>query len=474
MNLVRLLLLAALSLGLSGCATRGALKISCRDFDKHVTRLDASDLLREIQGDADGKTSLALDAKPLPPKVNSLLSPLGERIRTLSLPSITAGQEVRAEQRTPNVLLLSGGGQWGAFGAGFLKARQAPGLPTRVDYDVITGVSTGGLQALFVAIDREDSEAYTALAREYAPAKESDLVDRGATPMALITGSFAGLNPLRATIEKALCTGGDPAAGCPMIEKLARANRTVLVGFVNATTGDFEYADVVALASAGADRGVEELRNAQQCLTGVTLASAAMPVFFQQVKINNQVYYDGGVRLSVFEGKIARDVEEGYAAARAKSLTPPFASIGKALAPTPNLYVMRNGPTHLLGPDGKPGPNPVANERGDAITAAERSESILVNQLEVGSIASLRLARPSGPILLMTADGYEAWPGKTDPGVAAGECKKGKGMFDPKFMECLQRYGAFMALNHKWRPLPDLPTIAATRDSEAAARAVLE
>lgn len=472
MNLARLTLLAISAAALSGCATRGAIAIHCDHFKEHVTRLESTRLLREIQGETGEPArdaEAALTVQPQGVGAAMLLSPLAQRIRALSQKPFIA-QGGGSGQKPLNILLLSGGGQWGAFGAGYLQALQGKGSAQRVDYDMITGVSTGGLQALFVAIDREDPDAaYAAMAKEYRPEKESDLVDRGSKPMALLTGSFAGLDPLRRTIERALCTGGDPAAGCPMIEKLARSDREVLVGFVNAATGDFEYADVVALAREGtAGRSLDALRNAQQCLTGVTLASAAMPVFFQQVKINDQVYYDGGVRLSVFEGELGKDIDAVEAAAQAK-----FA-LGPAGIPKPapaSLYVVRNGPTRLLSKEGVPGGNDDTNRKADAITAAERAEAILVNQLEIGSIASLRLARPEGPIWLVTADGFHAWPGAAGTTEPAGTCPKGEGMFDPVFMKCLQRFGAHMAKTKGWRALSDLPRMQLDRQKQAELRA---
>jgi hypothetical protein len=74
----------------------------------------------------------------------------------------------------------------------------------------------------------------------------------------------------------------------------------------------------------------------------------------------------------------------------------------------------------------------------DALTNALRAEAIVVNQLEVQSIADLRLADPTGPIGLVTADGFDR-----PPGSCVKEPKDA--MFSPSFMACLTRFGAARA-----------------------------
>ena len=54
--------------------------------------------------------------------------------------------------RTLDVLMLSGGGQNGAFGAGFLRGWQARGNGRLPVFDLVTGISTGALQAPFALV----------------------------------------------------------------------------------------------------------------------------------------------------------------------------------------------------------------------------------------------------------------------------------------------------------------------------------
>lgn len=369
------LILSALLL--SGCATRGALSVDCGNFAEVRHAPIPSELERTITGGGGG-----------------LVDPASQRIRIRLEELFTTSADPAALTVGPAperaVLLLSGGGQWGAFGSAFLKQlHESRRLP---DFPVVTGVSTGALQALFVAIG--DDAAYEELIRNYSPAREKDVVSRNAKPLAAITGSFAGLKPLRRRIEQALCP--DPAGGEPClldrIKALQASKKMVLIGFVEAASGKFHYIDAVEVANR-LDRS-----KARACLSGAALASAAMPVFFQQVRIDEKTYYDGGVRQSVFEAGVATEVEAAAVVALAGGLAPSDTDQPGSHGVLP-IYVIRNGPTALK-------PTEAADRKADALTAAERAEAIVVNELEVGSIAALRLAHPTGAIRLITADGY--------------------------------------------------------------------
>lgn len=441
----RWLAAAAVALALPGCATRGPISLSCPIFDNTVSVMPLSRLEQEIQSDAGGRIDL-LTPPPPPPLVNHGLAersgrPATDRLREAFRQAepqheaaITPGapEALRRQRPAVSALLLSGGGQWGAFGAGFLGSLQ--GSPAAINPQIITGVSTGGLQSLFVTVGTP--AAYAQLEREYSPASQDALVNANSTLLTAITGSMAGIKPLRRAIERALCTGGDPASGCPMIEALATSRRQGFIGFVEASSGRFLVADVNEMArhataqAPGTPARTTANRVARDCLTGAALASAGMPLFFQPVRINGRVYYDGGVRQSVFLG--------GVADAAAASM---INSEGKSEGPAPTLYVIRNGPTQLLGPDGKPGDNMAVDHKFDALTAALRAQSIIVNQVEIGSIAALRLFHPQGEIRLATADGYQnhVW---TDASGTRRTCEKGKErFFNPDFMACLRSLG---------------------------------
>jgi len=433
-------LLLIASLLLSACATRGPVDISCEGFveplpGKSAFRrpLPLSPLEKQIRG---------LDGEPNP--LGNGHTESGLLTRTLF-----AYQNAVFRQRLhgtdplkdnpqlgePAVLLLSGGGQWGAFGAGFLSRLAEKGeIP---NFFVITGVSTGGLQAMFVGTDHPDRWQW--LQDAYAIEHEKDVVKRNSKGLAIVTGSFAGLEPLRKRVENALCPAGMEEENCPAIDALKSTNRQILIGFIEARSGDFFYSDAHQIARES------ETANARACITGATLASSAMPVTFQQVRINERAYYDGGVRQSVF----ASFAEQLARIVRARETGETMESMGDL-----PFYVVRNGPTSLLNEKG----SDKADGSADALTAAARAQQIVTNQLEVGSIAALRLQKPTGSIRFTSADGWEAHNFTTNKGeqttCGAIRANLNGAMFDPDFMGCLMSYGRARAdAVQPWREL---------------------
>ena len=59
---------------------------------------------------------------------------------------------VRRGDRTLDVLMLSGGGQNGSFGVGFLRGWKQRATETMPEFDLVTGVSTGALQAPYALL----------------------------------------------------------------------------------------------------------------------------------------------------------------------------------------------------------------------------------------------------------------------------------------------------------------------------------
>jgi predicted acylesterase/phospholipase RssA len=445
----RVMLVILMGLMLGSCAWRGALKMDCADFASRVHPLQRTVLEWQIRGENYEEF----------PRSDIELA------RRLAAPELARLEQDEAFlNATPRaqrpILLLSGGGQWGAFGVGLMdelvKNRQFP------DFSVVTGVSTGALQALFVGagMDSDDAEGAairTALIAAYSPKKESDIVDRESTQaLAAINGALANLKPLRRRFEERICPKiydpKSPAgqAGACLIAKLRDpAGRKVLLGSIEAQSGEFGYVDVQELLAPYGDSD-EDLGKATQCLAGAAIASAAVPVFYQQVRVDGRTYYDGGVRQSVFLASVANAqhmaaemVDERRQALLAQR---GIASAGAGAVPTepPSIYVIRNGPTVLEPEDYSVAgyQTPRIDKKADALHAAQRGEAIMVNQLEVGSIMALRLARPGGSIFFVSADGW-----KNYTPIAGGEtCGKIKprfpnAMFIPEFMQCIMDQG---------------------------------
>lgn len=434
-------------MALTGCAaTRGGQDISCPRFSEYVEELETIGFVADIQCEADG-TSCGGKAGSDKLQEGQAEDSLSKAIRL----SVAGDLETL---RTPgrNHLLLSGGGQWGAYGAGMFAELHRRGELDGLGVGHVTGVSTGGLQSLLLAVALDPGQeaarrdaAIRQLTISYSPTDEKQLVKRNSELRAVFTGSVAGTNPLRRHLFEVLC---DKPDSCGLIRDLRKGTMETFIGFVEGRSGRFKFLSVRRVLEKEKDD-----REAASCIAAAAMASAAMPVFHQQMRVTGgpgdpRTLFDGGVRQSVFLAGIGERVERETSAAYSARLKATDAPATPQEQDYPVIYVVRNGPT-------------VRNEdrQVDAVSSAapqgKRAYDLIVNELEVGSIASLRLANPYGKIWLTTADGW-------DKEQASGEvCEKkpDDAMFSPTFMQCLQRLGARKVARDggPWWPLRAIP-----------------
>jgi len=409
-----------------------------------------------------------------------------------------------------NVLLLSGGGQWGAYGAGLFLGlactqKTAPGddrnaIPCvnlafddrgnetartihapAINFDridamnigMITGVSTGGLQSilLMAVLDKTQPRktriaALQQLITSYAPKAQSDLVDYDGFLAVLFQGSVAGTDQLRAHVSDVLempLTFRDRQVDARgnftgyreeqrrLVDQIAKSEITTLVGIVEGADGAFKYVNMKRMVSALQAEGAAP-KVATDCVLATTLASSAMPVFHQQLRVikaggdddndapDIRTLFDGGVRRSVFISEIGDAFKRRYFALSGVMSVEAFAAARRSDT-LPKLYVLRNGPTTSM-------PDDAVDAVDSAQDQALRAYSLLVNELEVGSIAALRLANPYGPIAISTADGsqHDEHPNNGTLGTPRKACTKKGEMFSPTFMRCLQNFGVRRAM----------------------------
>ncbi len=475
--LKKILALACAASMLGGCATRGAITIDCPKFRTVFVRdVPDPEIISVIHGDSLTDKSQKFNGELFTAKnvEDYLTSDSGKRLMaTMKEPRAQKNENGTAKNglladpllKEPVVLLLSGGGQWGAYGASFLNQLQNYEPSRLPKFVLVTGVSTGAIQALYVSAEQakrtpEGTETQlAALQRQYSPIKESEIVDRGSLLGAVFSGSVAGLKPLRKRIEDALCPlKAKRELTCPLIDALADPGAPpALIGFVDAKSGKMQFVDIKDIAL---HRGLSNTEK-QQCITGATMASAAVPFFYQQVRIASddpdtreqdikpRTYYDGGVRQSVFfafTDSITKAAMEktGWKPTKAEQ-TPPR-----------TIFMVRNGPT-FVRTDGSP------DTKADGITAASRGYQLLVNQSEITSLAAIRPLFPKADIFLTTADGHEqsfADPAPELGGQAeyTGGCRRTEEsldrIFDPQFMTCLRASGRHKA-KKGWIKLPD-------------------
>lgn len=360
-----------------------------------------------------------------------------------------------ARGTTINHLVLSGGGKWGSFGAGFLHA-----LPDRPVYRVVTGVSTGALQASFVFVGDQEVPAERAsvysstndlalaegdarpgegrrfiddLPRAYTVTRsESVILRRGGLVTAARRGAAGDFAPLRRRLELLL----DP----DMMSRIAAAgdaSRGLYVGVIDVDTGDAYAVDMVDLARQ-ASAGTEGFRAAQACYIDVLIASSsepleAEPVFFNNAQLpalNPHMYMDGGARFGVF-------LEEVLDAAGNPAI---------ARGPRIDTTVVVNGdmrvPIYTADSPARWG------ERWDLLQLANRSKDILVDQVYNFSVDRvLRFGGERGAVKLVTARGYadHHYPGEDGPTCAQWRSTEQDIPFPPNFMKCLIDFGRWRA-----------------------------
>jgi predicted acylesterase/phospholipase RssA len=199
-----------------------------------------------------------------------------------------------AKARTPgatiDLLIISGGGDWGAFGAGVLKGwGRVKGVMARPQFDGVTGVSTGALIAPFAFLGDDDSiERIVQLYRNPAP----DIAEsRGWLFFWPSNPSLFVLPGLERELRTALDSG--------MLERIAAqeaSGRLLLVNTTNVDLGEMRAWDVVAEAKAALAAGEPER------VQRILLASAGIPAVFPAREIGQHLYVDGAITGNILYG----------------------------------------------------------------------------------------------------------------------------------------------------------------------------
>ncbi|HSC93780.1 MAG TPA: patatin-like phospholipase family protein [Burkholderiales bacterium] len=202
---------------------------------------------------------------------------------------------------TIDVLVISGGGDWGAFGAGVLKGwGRVTGELARPQFDVVTGVSTGALIAPFAFLG--DDPSLERIVQLYRNPQKDVVVSRGMLFFLPNNPSFYLLPGLERDLRAALDR--------PMIERIAAAagtGRELVVNTTNIDLGDMHAWDIVAEAKAAlASNDVDRLHR-------ILLASAGIPGIFPARGIGDFLYIDGAITGNILYGGRARE-EDGVAA----------------------------------------------------------------------------------------------------------------------------------------------------------------
>jgi predicted patatin/cPLA2 family phospholipase len=188
-------------------------------------------------------------------------------------------------------LVLSGGGEYGAFGAGLLNGWSASG--SRPQFQVVTGVSTGALIAPFAFL----GEAYDDALREvYTEVTPAEIYTPRILENILTGAALTDTTPLGRMIEAHITP--------EVLEAIAvenRAGRRLFISTTDLDTGRPVVWDMGEIASRGGEGALALFRK-------VIRASASVPAVFPPVPIEvtagpdtySELHVDGSVAASVF------------------------------------------------------------------------------------------------------------------------------------------------------------------------------
>lgn len=234
------------------------------------------------------------------------LTPLFDELRPPGQNIIRALETSKG--RPLELLSLSGGGQNGAFGAGFLIGWRASGR--RPQFDIVGGVSTGALLATHALLGEPEDDAV--LAQLYTEVERRDIY-RQRSIFGLLSGtdSLMDTRPLNELIAECITE--------ETLERVAAAAEDRRLLFVGTTNIDYEQTWVWNMSRIAIDGELALYRK-------VLLASASFPIVFPPVEIDGHLFVDGAVRSNL--------VVAGLSGGRAPG--PPVHGPG-------NIYVIDNG-----------------------------------------------------------------------------------------------------------------------------------
>lgn len=193
--------------------------------------------------------------------------------------------------KTYDLLALSGGGSYGAYGAGVLCGWTKSGK--RPQFKVVTGVSAGSLQATFAFLGPKYDDALRTVFTEY---DSDEIYEKRNRLSGFLGDAMADTAPLAEKLQRHVTQEVLKAVAA----EHARGRR-LFVGTTNMDTGMFAIWDMGEIAASGRSDALKHYRK-------ILLASCSVPVFFPpvyfDVEANGKKYLemhaDGGVATPVF------------------------------------------------------------------------------------------------------------------------------------------------------------------------------
>jgi predicted acylesterase/phospholipase RssA len=410
------------------------------------------------------------------------------------------GEVVPARPIDLNLLIMSGGAQWGAYGSGFLYGlyesaqsadddRASHEVPLG-EYNVITGISTGALMIpnVWTAVVQARAHDYDAARATLFELKS--LYDHNDADL------FTPKDPLLYTVwsngvvDPSRGTAGPGSGLQPLVAKTLHEKWPVLAsaiqsgpaidaeaGAANVLDGkfySFHLGDMIASTNPSADPALRT--RMERCTTEVLLASAAIPLGFPPRFIDGEPYVDGGVRYLAYVGSIID------AAGRIGG-DPGRPSVNGYYIRSLNVRVIVNGNQSVNDPgtsaagakacDAERAPRPAGGTKCPPVSTTllgsfvgdkgkglvlRVTQDLMIHQIKTDSVSRIydrwRLARLPGTFKY-TYISNTRLSGNLEPGTPCEKTQNG-GSFDRHFEECLFTLGEKTGQGHRWIQLPAL------------------
>ncbi len=205
-----------------------------------------------------------------------------------------AVKDAKCCEKELTILSLSGGGDNGAFGAGILNGWTISG--NRPEFDIVTGISAGALQAPFAFLGSD----YDSTLQVYSKVGPDDVYHKHSLWTILLDrDAAADFAPLMRLIAELF--------GETELKAVAREynrGRLLFIGTTNLETQQLVVWNMGAIAASGHPGALDLFRKVM--IASASIPGAVSPVYFNveaDGKTYDEIHVDGGVMTQVFGTK---------------------------------------------------------------------------------------------------------------------------------------------------------------------------
>ncbi|MFO0875005.1 MAG: patatin-like phospholipase family protein [Phycisphaerales bacterium] len=336
------------------------------------------------------------------------------------------------DDRTFDVLILSGGGAKGAFGAGFLLGWGEVKDPqfARPEFDLVTGVSTGSLIAPMAFVG--DEASYALADQIYRNPSQGWIKERSLLDVLINEESVYNDAGLLKSIEQTV------GPRIPAIAAQVPEHRLLLIGVTNLNQGGSRTWNLTELAAQ-----VQQGRMTPDEFCRYNLSSASIPAVFPPQLIGGNLYVDGSTTRDILY--IAAFDSSGSAVARWRERHP------DVKPPKVRVWVIANTPL-VVPPEAVDASDMGVIKRSLALAV----QAALTGQLKIVELSSRILHESIGVDVEFR---YVAMPD--------GWTATGKGIFNKADMDAMSDLGRAMGRDPRnWRTSVDDPLSPAALTAE--------